>query len=491
MPRLEIEDPRSDHRSIPLVVTCLLMALGVISFILIFGTFRDFRLAGLNPASGTLNQFTAIMLTCIALIVPLTSNLYSPKLVKLYVTNPLIVAGLTLLVLAHLLTLSVNSLPKGHPMERVLAGAIMICFLMVMAGTLPFLYAISQFLRPSYFLPELARKGIKDLQKLSLKKASFHRSRNLFETIDVVANIALTGMHRGDRQLVLQALESLHQLLGEFITDGAISQSDWRDLRPYFIPGMAREGQEYLVRNRVWPEAYVLAQMLKVMEMATKRQHEILAELASHLVETAQIASILGRDGITELHIMTFNTLMREAVEDKDLRRFQNLSYHYRLLIEALNESPERMHEAAQHLLHYAKLASKLGLYFGKETVVFDLGEVVMSLGKYREERALELVQAWAAPLWQDGIAEAGTLMKASWRIIIKVYWESKASGMEQIAESLFWRFLSDETIHREHIELVLDENQELHFEFNDRLMRFAHLSPHAESLAREFAETF
>jgi hypothetical protein len=360
-----------------------------------------------------------------------------------------------------------------------------------MAGTLPFLYAVSQFLRPSYFLPELARKGIHDLQRLSRGKNSFGRTKDLFETIDVVANIALTGMHRGDRQLVLQALGSLHQLLGEFITDGAISQSQWRNSRPYFVPGMAREGQEYLVRNRIWPEAYVLAQMLKVMEMATKRQHEILAELASQLVETAQIASILGLDAIAELHVMTFNTLMREAVEDKDLRRFQNISYHYRLLIEALHDSPERMHETAQHLLHYGKLASKLSLYFGKETVVYDMGEVALSLGRYREERALELIQAWAAPLWQDAIAETGTMMKAGWRIIIKVYWESKAGGMEQIAETLYWRFLSDETIHREHIELVLDENRELHFEFNDRLMRFAHLSPEAETMAREFAETY
>ena len=44
-------------------------------------------------------------------------------------------------------------------------------------------------------------------------------------------------------------------------------------------------------------------------------------------------------------------------------------------------------------------------------------------------------------------------------------------------------------TIHREQVELLLDENRELHFEFNDRLMRFAHFSAGAEGLARAFTE--
>ena len=38
-------------------------------------------------------------------------------------------------------------------------------------------------------------------------------------------------------------------------------------------------------------------------------------------------------------------------------------------------------------------------------------------------------------------------------------------------------------------LELLLEENRELHYEFNDRLMRFAHLSPAAEAEAQAFLE--
>ena len=74
-------------------------------------------------------------------------------------------------------------------------------------------------------------------------------------------------------------------------------------------------------------------------------------------------------------------------------------------------------------------------------------------------------------------------------RTLIKVYWEAKAKGLDALTEALYWRYLSDETIHREQVELVLDENRELYTEFNDRLMRFAHLSPEAAALALAFTE--
>lgn len=57
------------------------------------------------------------------------------------------------------------------------------------------------------------------------------------------------------------------------------------------------------------------------------------------------------------------------------------------------------------------------------------------------------------------------------------------------MAEAIFWRFLADEAIHREQLELLLEEDRELHYEFNDRLMRFAHLSPPAWQQAQAFLE--
>lgn len=472
-----------------LVVASLAGALSIAILISAFGVNQNMDSVTLPVTGRTLNGFTAIVLTCIALIVPLTANLYTPKLVTLYVRHPLIVSMLSVLLLSHIIALVLNFLPTQSVLNHALVDLLALIYLLVVMCALPFLYGISRFLRPSYFMPMLTRRGVHNLRGLEHGKNGNARGAELFETIDVVTNIALTGMNRGDRQLVLLALQSLHTVLAEIIGSGWAEEPSWRSSRPYFVPGLAQEGQDYLTREKIWPEAYVLAQMLKVMETATKRQHEILAELASQLVETAHLSTALQRDRVTELHVMAFNTLLREVIEEKDLRRFQNLSYYYRLLIEVFHEQPDRMHEAAQHLIHYAKLAHKQGVYFAMETVIYDMGETVLSLARHDQDRAVELLQAWAGPLWQDSIDGGTHMKKIAWRAILRVYWEAKALELETLTESLYWRYLSDETIHREQVEMVLDENRELHYEFNDRLMRFAHLSPEAEMLAREFTE--
>jgi hypothetical protein len=469
-------------------ILCVLGAASLAVAVVLLGSPAEFGVSGFATASRTLNQLTAVMLTCIALVVPLTANLYTPRLVRLYVTHPLIVGGLSVLVLSHLLVLSASFFPAGHPASTFLVYFISGTYLLVLAATLPFLFGISQFLRPAYFLPMLTRRGVQGIARLERGRAPREPVRQLFETIDVVTNVALTGMHRGDRQLVLLALQALHRVLTAILASTRSASQTWRDSQANFVPGLAMEGQAYLKREGIWPEAYVLAQMLKVMESATKSQHEILAEVARSLVESAEQALKLEQAAVVELHLMAFNTLMRQAVEDQDLRRFQNLCYHYRLLIEAFRESPERMLSATEQLLHYGKMAQKQGLHFGLETVLYDLGELVLSLARKDEPLAMDLVRMFAGPLWQESIAAGSLKRKVGWRTLLRVHWEARVAGLEALAELLHWSYLFDDTIHREQLQWVLDENRELHFEFNDRLMRFAHLSQEAEALARKFA---
>jgi hypothetical protein len=454
-----------------------------------FGGIKDFEPLGIATASRTLNAVMSVAMTSIALILPLTANLYTPRLVKLYVTHPLIVGGLLILIVGNLLVMSLHFFPHGHGFVRFGNWSVACIYLVVLAGILPYLFGVSRFLRPSYFMPMLTRKGLRSLQELARGRRIEANKDDLFETIDVMTNVALTGMTRGDRHLVLLAMKSLHSLLSGIIGRAQGEASAWRDSRPWFVPGLAKEGQDFLIRERVWPEAYVLAQILKVSEVATRRQHELLSEMAGQLVDTARQACEAGAEAVIDLHVMTFNALLRESLEERDLRRFQNLSYHFRLLVEVFHRAPERMHDAVRHLMHYARLAAREGLHFAFETVVYDLGELSLSIGQLDEERAVELIQAWSGPVWQEAIAQDSGMQKVGWRTLLRTHWEARARGLKEIADAIYWRFLTDAAIHREQLELLLEENRELHYEFNDRLMRFAHLSPAAVAEAQAFLE--
>ncbi|HJV21684.1 MAG TPA: hypothetical protein VJ570_03255 [Holophagaceae bacterium] len=472
-----------DHATALFMGAWLVLTAGTVALALGTGALPDYVPNVLTTGNRTFNQMMAVVMVSISLIIPLTANLYTPTLVRPYVTHPMVAGGLAVIFSSHLLTMAIQLLPPRHPLMAPAVQLYLGLYVTVLLGALPFLYGISRFLRPAFFMPMLTRKGLRGLTILAQHPEDPRAADELFESIDVVTNIALTGMARGDRQLVLLALRSLHTLLQEILG----RPGEWRGARPRFVPGLAEEGQAFLTRARVWPEAYVLAQTLKVMEVATKRQHEILSEVGGQLVETATLAAAMGQDQVVELHVMTFNALLREAVEEDDLRRFQNLCYYYRLLIEGFHGDPERMHGTARHLLHYGRIAARRGLNFAMETIIYDVGELVLSLGPVDEGQSVEMVQAWAGPLWLESIAPDSPTRKAAWRTLIRTYWEAKAQGLEELANAVYWRFLTDDAIHRDHLVQVLDENRELHYEFNDRLMRFAHLGTKAEAMARAF----
>jgi hypothetical protein len=481
------EPPARDGKGIFFAVS-ILAAAALATVVSLFGSPGDFELYGLSVARGTFNQCTAILVTCIALVVPLTANLYSPRLVRLYVTHPLIVTGLSVLVVGQILLMVSVFFPRGTSLATPLAWTISALYLFVLVGALPFLYGVSQFLRPQFFMPMLTRNAAKELGKLVAGKDIAIQNRHLFEGIDVITNIALTGMNRGDRQLVLLSLRSLHGIFTQVIGSAATEGSVWQKTEPHFVPGLAREGRDYLLRERIWPEAYLIAQMLRIMESANARQHEILAELAAALLDTALLSFLLGRTTVLELHVMTFNSLMADSVQEDKLRKFQNLSYYYRLLVENFQDDTDQMLATARHLVHYGHTAHKRGMHFALETVVYDVGELVLNLARDDEDRALALVEALAGKLWCEVVAEEGLPAKVGWRCVVRVYWEARAAGHLRLAEAVHDKLLGDDRLHAEQIDRCLVNNRELHTEFNDRLMRFAWISDRAAALAREFA---
>ena len=93
MATLQIRSSWGNRQTALLTLVCLLFAGAAVFFVMDYGSLRDFEPNGISTASRAFNQFMAVATTSIALIIPLTANLYTPKLVKLYVTHPLIVGG--------------------------------------------------------------------------------------------------------------------------------------------------------------------------------------------------------------------------------------------------------------------------------------------------------------------------------------------------------------------------------------------------------------
>lgn len=478
-------------RVMPLVFPGALVVLG---FLLGYGWSTgspvEFYGQGMAAANRVMNQLTVVVVTSIALVIPLTANLYSSKLVKLFFSHPTIVIGLSVLIFGQAAILTTLLMGIEHPLYGI--GAFVSAFITYacLVFILPFLFHIGQFLRPEYFMPVLSQRCNEHIDTWENKSGTpvpEDDSDAVFGTVDVIANIALTGMRRGDKQLVLLSIRTLHGLLRHFIRMGAGIEETRSRMNPHFIAGLVREAREFLFEKGIWPEAYLLGQILEIMEQTDRSQHQVMAELAQLLAQSNLEAVENQREDLVELHILVFNSLMRMSLDERDLRKFQNLSYHYRLLVEQLVWLPHRMGEVVKHLVHYGRLAQREGMPVALETVIYDIGEMVYGLAGQEDHIATEFVEQHASPVWFKALSEGGRVEKVALRAIIRVYWESRAKDNYHLAEMIKDLFLHDRQKHIAQIETMLEQNRPLHWEFNDRLLRMAYLSPEAERLAWEY----
>jgi hypothetical protein len=476
------------------IKTIYLLAAVSIAFLAALGLFgylesdlTGFFSGGLASVNRIINQLLTVVLTAIALVIPLSSNLYSPKLVRLFLSHPLIVAGLSIVIFTQTLCLVTLMIGPEHLSYQVLAFCCYGFTLICLAGLLPFLYFVSFFLRPDFFVPLLAKRARKHIDRWGEGELVPEHGEAVFDTADMIANIALTGMHRGDKQLVLLCVHALHELLICFIKQVNDDHKGNEGMPAFFVSGLVREAQEYLREKQIWPEAYMLAKIIEVVEHTDVKHHQILAEIAQLLVASHAVAVADHREDHIEIHTMVFNALMRNSIEEKDLRKFQNLSYHFRLIIETLVYDPMWMEEAVRHLVHYGKLADAQGMPVAYKTVIYDIGELTLSLIKVEDHAATQFVEQHAGPIWFEAIHRGGGLEIAARRCIVRLYWEAQAAEIDHLCELLMENFLNDEDLHRETLEKILANNRPLHWEFNDRLLKLAHISPAAEAKAWEF----
>lgn len=471
-----------------LVIILLIGSVGMVAlFSALLGSTGDYIPHGFSAASRSLNSILGAVITSIALVITLTSNLYTPRLVQLFLTHPVILLGLCIMLTAHMMLSTSMFFNESSPIYEPLLWFCIALGYIAYAFILPFLYIVSQFLRPTYFLPRLTARALGKINNITITKKLEADNRQIFSHVNVITNIAFTGMRRGDRQLALLTVNCLYEILTTFIKLDKQGSQKWRTHEPLFSSSLAREGREFLRNTEIWPEAYILGQLVQILEQADGKQNELLSATSELLVKSLKLAMKQHSDSLVELHILVFNALMRLSLQDKDLRKFQNLSYQYRQLIEVTSDNPRWMNEIARHLLHYAKIAARTKLFFGIDTVLYDLGEIVLSLALHDEYTALTFLHIYAGPTWHKAAQGGGPEANSAWRSMIRVFWEARAREYVLLSETLQAEFLED-IQHRRHLKKILEDNRPLHWEYNDRLLRFAYLSPKAEQQATSFS---
>ena len=304
------------------------LVLLVFSLMFFMGGTNQLMSNALAAANRTTNGIFAALVTSMALIISLSANLYTPQLVKFFVSNTIIISGLITVLLCNVFLISFSFIPIDHPWYRSMVLGVFGVSALVISCIIPFLYFVSKFLRPSFIIPLLDNRVIRILEKLHKGKDNKFIQAEAFDLIDVITNIASTATNRDDKRLLGFALFSLHKIFTKLIELYPEGNHQWRESNPQFINGLAKEGRKYLFKEKIWAEAYILEKIVRILGNLKATQNEVIPRVQENLLKSLLLAQKQNRNDLIDMHIMVFNSLMRKALEKQNLERFHSTSYY-------------------------------------------------------------------------------------------------------------------------------------------------------------------
>jgi len=349
-----------------------------------------------NPSTlsnilGGLTQVTpailAITITVIAIIVELASTKYSPKVMDLFVNDPLNFWVMALFVVA-----SVNSIWVAHiltesffPMISILINAFLACISLLLV--IPYFNHVFTFLHPHNFINYVEDKTIADIENIAQgkqteKKIDILKKRAL-DNIEFIGDIAINSVIQGDRAVT--------QFSCDVLTDMLLSYSEIKAKLPehfFDFSKLEKEDPDFIdfssfvlgtiKDRRIWMERKIFRMMEVVFSIACDNLKTVASGILLNTGKIGKRAIERNDKDVIFTVIQYFNTFIRFAINKNDPKTAISILEHYRnfgvLLMEKMPAEAERI---VFYFKYYALEAQKRQVYFILETAACDICRLI------------------------------------------------------------------------------------------------------------------
>lgn len=331
-----------------------------------------------SPFARAYNNILALLLTFISLAIPLTANLYTPKLIEIFIRDKLnlfVLCGCAVLA-AHSLfaiTLSFNVWTPQLPFWIDGLGA-MLGWLFLM----PYYFYVLSFIDPLTIIKRIHLSLMKELEEVAAGKYPNRIAQErVNQRIINLGSMLQRSVDRADRDVAFDAIKA-HTL------DLARVRGIKSRLKPEFFQvssgllfGMSSEATEVICRERIWMEYRIASQLVLAFKLALGKMPEGVSALVHAIKNAAHEEARLGNDAVFHLLVRVFNTFTREAIKKKENAPVYNVIYNYKTLIRRLlADRPELVPALIHHLRFYADFARGNGMVFIYELISYELVEL-------------------------------------------------------------------------------------------------------------------
>jgi hypothetical protein len=328
-----------------------------------------------SPFARAYNNILALLLTFISLAIPLTANLYTPKLIEIFIRDRLniIVLSSFALLAAHSLfaiALSFDVWTPQLPFWIDGVGAT-IGWLILM----PYYFYVLSFIDPLTIIKRVHHSLMEELEDVARSKYPTKQAQErVNQKIINLGSVLQRSVDRADRDVTFDAIKSHMLELTRIRGIKPRLPDEFFKVTSGVLVGMSSDATDLLSRERIWMEHRVVSQLILCFKIALNKMPEGVSALVHAIKNAAHEEAMLGNLPVYRLLVRVFNTFLREAIKKKENAPVYYVVYNYKTLIRRLlNDCPERVTELVGHLRYYAEFARQQGLSPTYDLISYEL----------------------------------------------------------------------------------------------------------------------
>jgi hypothetical protein len=357
------------------------------------------------------NTLVALLLTFTSLAIPPTANLYTPKLIEIFIRDRfnIIVLSMFAFLAAHNLFATAPSFDLWvAPIPAALAtpGAVIGWLL-----PLPYDFYVPGFIDPLTVIKRVHPSLMLGLQEVARGRYPVREAqRHVNPRIVNLGSMLQRSADRADRDVAFDAIKAHTLDLACVRQVNPRLPEEFLRADNELMVGMSRGAVQMLKEQHIWMEQRIAGQRVMAFKVALTKMPEGVSALAHAVSHSAHEEARLGNEAVLQLMVRVFNSFTREPMKKGEYAFVHHVVYDDRSLVRRLMRGgPGAGPDRVCYLACYAEFARS-----HKPPFVYELiGDAVAELAEHAYAHQMPMApDLLDAVLQFEGVEHSAGLVK-------------------------------------------------------------------------------
>jgi hypothetical protein len=344
-----------------------------------------------------INSLFGIIITVVAIIVNLSANRYTQKIIDIFIKEKINIIILSLFSITSLYGIwIINSIQSWQDSEYYTPRIQILFYLFLISVSIvvivPYFYYVFQFLSPKNIISKIRTQTEDLLDKASKLKNKTRKIEyiekiikpKVIENINQLAEICKSSVKEADQSLALSAVTTLNDIL-IFYIDAKENHlknharlpyhKEWYlDIDPYFL-GINRPIIDELKIQKYWFEYKILQEFETIFIYSYEKDSKVAYQTAINFTDVSKVC-VGHKDFIFFNYLIRyFNTLLKACIMQLEVQNTIYVFYQYYLACKYLIDKYKEEYEEDEknlvvNIAEYFKIYGQMGQQKGLDKVL-------------------------------------------------------------------------------------------------------------------------